>query len=106
MNCQAITISFQCRHKILAATNFPVIYRHSSCDIMAHNARQRLTSTRNRKAPFLDTTVLRFSAMHSKEMGVEFYMFHNKPYDFNCVVTLTLYIYIYIYIHIRGEVRK
>ena len=35
--------------------------------------------------------------MHSKEMGVEFYMFHNKPYDFNCVVTLTLYIYIYIY---------
>ena len=30
--------------------------------------------------------------MHCKELGVEFYTFHTKPYDFNCVVILTLYI--------------
>jgi len=32
--------------------------------------------------------------MYSKELGLEFYTFHTKPYDFNCVVILTLYTHI------------
>ena len=57
---------------------------------------QTVTSTRNKKAPFLDT--FRFSAMHCKELSVELHKFHTKPYDFKCVVILTLSLYIYSFI--------
>jgi len=64
---------------------------------------QTVTSTRNKKAPFLDT--FRFSAMHCKELSVELHKFHTKPYDFKCVVILTLSLYIYRFIHSIGMCR-